>query len=186
MAAEDAGEGRQAVRRIDWSLVEADFLATGLSYARLAEKHGISVDSVKRKAAAEHWQAKLRELTEREEALKDAAEAEQAEPMELALETRRSRRMQLQDIADRMLEKVSRSLDELEPDKPFALAALVRALKDLRELQGLRKDALDLAEQQARIERLRLAAQRTGTENGGEEPGGVLILPAIEARPEDG
>ena len=169
--------------KTDWNLVEADFLATGLSYARLAKKHGLSLNTLKRRAAAGHWQAKLRELTEREERSMGLSEAELVAPEELAVATRQSRRLRLEDTADRMLEKISRSLDELEPDNPYALATLVRALKDLRELQGLRKDALDLAEQQARIERLRIAGQRSGNENE-DEAAGVLILPAIEENKE--
>ena len=164
--------------KIDWSLVEADFLASGLSYSKLAEKHGLSLSTVKRRAAAGHWQTHLRELTEREETLTKAREAETVEPEELALEIRQSRRLRLEDAADRLLERISRSLDEQETDNPYALAALVRALKDLRELQGLRKDSLDLAEQQARIERLRSECRRAGAEE--EEAGGVLILPEMD------
>ena len=117
--------------KIDWNSIETDFLATGLSYARLAEKHGVSLNSLKKKAAAGHWQARLRELTVREESNAESDEAETVEPEELALEIRRSRRVRLQDTADRMLDKIVRTLDAMDTDEPYALAALVRALRDL-------------------------------------------------------
>ena len=101
----------------------------------------------------------------------------------LAEQRRQDRRTRLLDTSDELLDKLRREMDELEPGNAKALASLVRALKDLRELQGLRKDALDLAEQQARIERLRIAGQRSGNENE-DEAAGVLILPAIEENKE--
>ncbi len=158
----------------DWSLVEADFLATGLSYSRLAKKHGLSLSAVKRKASAGHWQERLRELRTREEAVEEPA-VEILQPEDLALETRQARRMRLQDAADRIMEKINRALEELEPDNTYALSTLVRALKDLRELQGFQKDALDLAEQQARIAKLRSEVRDTEGESGG-----VLVLPAVD------
>ena len=157
----------------DWNIVEADFLATGMSYARLAKKHGLSLSAVKKKAAAEHWQDRLRKMNDREPSL------EILEPEDLALEIRKNRRMRLQDAADRMMDKLNRSLEELEPDNTYALSTLVRALKDLRELQGLQKDALDLAEQQARIAKLRSEVRDTDSESAG----GVLLIPAADDAP---
>ena len=159
----------------NWSLVEADFLATGLSYSRLAKKHGLSLSAVKRRGAAGRWQERLRVLRAREEAAGEQA-VEILQPEELALETRQTRRMRLQDAADRIMEKINRALEELEPDNTYALSTLVRALKDLRELQGLQKDTLDLAEQQARIAKLRSETRDPDSESGG----GVLVLPAAD------
>ncbi len=161
--------------KVNWSLVEADFLATGLSYSRLAKKHGLSLSAVKKRAASGHWQDRLRELRAREEAVEEPA-VEILQPEELALETRQARRMRLQDAADRIMEKINRALEELEPDNTYALSTLVRALKDLRELQGLQKDALDLAEQQARIAKLRSGIRDMDSESGG----GVLLIPAVD------
>lgn len=156
--------------KTDWSLVEADFLATGLPYARLAEKHGLSLSTVQKKAAAGHWQDRLRKARDGDPA------TEILQPEDPALEIRQSRRMRLEDAADRMMETLSRSVEELEPDDTNALSKLVRALKDLRELQGLQKDALDLAEQQARIAKLRSQVRDTESESAG----GVLLIPAVE------
>ena len=162
---------RQAPHRTDWSLIERDFLATGMSYRDLAEKHGISQSAVKKRAAAGRWQEQLLELKREEERKAAGARTEQI------LDLRENRRAMLLNTADDLLEKLRQALDQLEPENTPALASLARTLKDLRELQGLRKDSLDLEEQQARIEKLRSEIRKSEDENG---PAGVLILPEIQ------
>ena len=161
--------------KTDWELVERDFLASGMSYRGLAEKYGLSLSTVKKRAAAGHWQERLLAIRREEE--RDAQSR-----TEKLLELRENRRAMLLNTADDLLEKLRQALDQLEPENTPALASLARTLKDLRELQGLRKDALDLEEQQARIEKMRSEIRKTGEEDA---PAGVLILPEIR-EPEDG
>ena len=142
-----------------------------MHYRQLAKKYGAGLSSVKKHAAEGRWQEKLLELSQGERA------AELVRPERLALEKRLDRRAVLLDTADEMLEKLRQALDQLEPDDTLALASLVRALKDLRELQGLRKDPLDLEEQQTRIEKMRSEIRRGESE---ESQTGVLILPTME------
>lgn len=161
------------MREIDWNRMEEEFLAGGLSYAAFAGKYGLSLSAVKKRGAAGQWQKHLRE--------RKAAEAAGPEPPEdLASEIRQNRKKRLQDAADILLEKIRCLLEEMEPDSANALATLVRALKDLQELQGLRKDALDLAEQQARIAKLRSQVR----EDTDADQGGVLLIPARDREPE--
>ena len=155
--------------KTDWERVEEDFLASGMSYRALAEKHGVSLSTVKKRAAAGHWQERLLSLKREEER---AVESRYRKLLEL----RENRRALLLNTADDLLEKLRLALDQLEPENTPALASLARTLKDLRELQGLRKDALDLEEQQARIEKMRSEIRKTEEE---EAPAGVLILPEI-------
>ena len=155
--------------KTDWERVEEDFLASGMSYRALAEKHGLSLSTVKKRAAAGHWQERLLSLKREEER---AVESRNRKLLEL----RENRRALLLNTADDLLEKLRLALDQLKPENTPALASLARTLKDLRELQGLRKDALDLEEQQARIEKMRSEIRKTEEE---EAPAGVLILPEI-------
>lgn len=155
--------------KTDWERVEEDFLASGMNYRALAEKHGVSLSTVKKRAAAGHWQERLLSLKREEER---AVESRNRKLLEL----RENRRALLLNTADDLLEKLRLALDQLEPENTPALASLARTLKDLRELQGLRKDALDLEEQQARIEKMRSEIRKTEEE---EAPAGVLILPEI-------
>lgn len=161
--------------KTDWELIERDFLASGMSYRALAGKYGLSLSTVQKRAASGHWQQRLLELKQAEER---AAQSR----TEKLLELRENRHAMLLNTADDLLEKLRQALDQLEPENTQALASLARTLKDLRELQGLRKDALDLEEQQARIEKLRSEIRKTEEE---EAPAGVLILPEIR-QPEDG
>ncbi len=176
-AREQEGEARVNNKKIDLRLAELDFLTGGLSYAELAEKHGVSVSTVRRLAAEGHWKERLRRITEQEEGLRrKEPKAEVVMSEELALEIRQQRRLRMQETVDRMLEKMRDCVEELGPEDVYALASLIRAMKDLRELQGLQKDSLDLAEQQARIDKLRSEIRRGESEGG---RAGVLILPEI-------
>ncbi len=167
----------------DWDLVLADFLATGASYRKLSERHALPLRTLQRRAAAEHWQDRLRELREREAAGdpppgpagQNPQPAETVSPEELALETRQERRLRLMDTADTALEKIQRSLQSLGTEEVFALTSLIRAMKDMRDLLGLNKDALDLVEQQARIAKL-----HNETSPPAPSQGGVVLLPLIE------
>ena len=166
---------KRTAPKTDWELIERDFLASGMSYRALAEKYGLSLSAVQKRAAAGHWQERLLELRREEERSAQSR-------TEKLLELRESRRAILLNTADDLLEKLRQALDQLEPENTPALASLARTLKDLRELQGLRKDALDLEEQQARIEKMRSEIRKTEED---EAPAGVLILPEIR-QPEDG
>ena len=166
---------KRTAPKTDWELIERDFLASGMSYRALAEKYGLSLSAVQKRAAAGHWQERLLELRREEERSAQSR-------TEKLLELRESRRAMLLNTADDLLEKLRQALDQLEPENTPALASLARTLKDLRELQGLRKDALDLEEQQARIEKMRSEIRKTEED---EAPAGVLILPEIR-QPEDG
>ena len=163
-------KGGWTAKRIDWTAVEKDFLTGGGSYRELALRHGISPDSVKKRAAADRWQEKRR-------LLKQSREEKAQEPSGSELRQRRDRQELLRDAADEALLKLRQAVEELEPGNAPGLASLVRALKDLRELQGLKKDELDLEEQQARIERIRSQIRRA---DEGESAGGVVLLPVPE------
>lgn len=174
--AEAGPKGGWTAKKIDWTPIEADFLSCGAGYRALAEKYGVSLSSVKKRASAGGWQKKLLELRRGEEP------EELSGPSELAKQIRQDRRLRLLDTSDVLLDKLRRTMDELEPGNAAALARLARALKDLRELQGLQKDALDLEEQRTRIEKMRSEIRRTEDENS---PAGVVLLPPIGEEPED-
>ncbi len=40
---------------VDWFAIKNDYINGGGSYRELAEKHSVSIDSIKKKAAAEKW-----------------------------------------------------------------------------------------------------------------------------------
>lgn len=179
----------------DWNAIEADFLATGLKYPSLAKKWGVSLSAVKRKAAAGKWAAKLADITKRTEPrtepepigepAPDETGTEIMTPEQLAEELRAKRSRRMIEVTDMMMDHIIDALDLIKPDDTMALATLIRALKELREMQGLNKTALDIEEQQARIAKLR--SDTRVVEDSGE--GGVIFMPAMAERPtppEDG
>lgn len=172
----------------DWSAIEADFLATGTKYPTLAKKWGVSLSGVKRRAAAGKWTEKLAEIAKRTEpetepeprTEPETGTAEIMHPEELAAELRAKRSRRMIEVTDMMMDHIIDALGVIHADDTMALATLVRALKDLREMQGLNKSALDIEEQQARIAKLR---SETRIVDDGSE-GGVIFMPTMAERPQ--
>lgn len=174
------------VGKPDWSAIEADFLATGTKYPTLAKKWGVSLSTLKKKASAGEWAAKLAEVSKRAEPEPETEPAPNAEPTEimhpeeLAAELRAKRSLRMIEVTDMMMDHIIDALGVIHAEDTLALATLVRALKDLREIQGLNKSALDIEEQQARIAKLR---SETRIVDDGTE-GGVIFMPTMAERPQ--
>ena len=160
----------------DWTEIERDYRENGLSYATLAKKYNVPLDTLKKAAARQGW-TQRREKKQRKEQQKlksaetaiAAAEQEMApngtsetapngtEKMAPAIvildaedpETRFNR------MVNGMMDRVERAIEIVPPEAVQAIKLLTGALKDLRTLQRLDKDALDIEEQRARIEKLR-------------------------------
>lgn len=186
----------------DWAAIEADYLATGLRHEDLAKKWGVPLSTVKKRAMRGKWGDKHRQIARKAEPVElehavelsemerceevelkpksrrkkaEKVEAEQIDPEELALELRRKRSQKMIETTDAMMDRIIDALELIPPDNTYALSTLVKALKDLREMQGLNKSALDIEEQRARIDKLR--SETRTAETGGS--GGVIILPDV-------
>ena len=83
------------------------------------------------------------------------------------------------EASDMIMDHIIDALGLIKPDDTMALGTLVRALKDLREMQGLNKSALDIEEQRARIAKLR--SDTRIVEDNGE--GGIIFMPTMADRP---
>lgn len=184
----------------DWKQIETDFLATGLSYSKLAKKYGVSISTLKKKAAAGKWGQKAQEAMQlagmperpRRNRNRNQEEPVPAEepvglasysPVEIAANFRRERREYYMQLTDGMAQRIDEALQKVNPSDVYSIALLTRALKDLRDIQGLRKDELDVEEQLARIDKLR---SETRVADDGEEYG-VIVMPEYEilTPPED-
>lgn len=174
----------------DWSAIEADYLATGLKYPSLAKKWGVPLSTLKRRASEGKWSAKLAAVTERVAPIPipndtdstggtSITNADLMTPQELAIELRSKRYQRMIEATDMIMDHIIDALEVIKTDDTLALATLVRALKDLREMQGLNKSDLDLEEQRARIAKLR--SDTRIVEDGGE--GGIIFMPAMDDRP---
>ena len=90
----------------DWKKIETDYMGGNLSYAKIAEKWGVSVRQVEEHGRKNHWTEKRREFRG-----KVAARAEQK-----AIDKRASREAEklarLDEAAGLMLEGIARALRE--------------------------------------------------------------------------
>ena len=151
-----------------WANIHADFLVSGQTYPQLAEKYNVSLSAVKRYAAKEGWMNERAEidLAARNTEPQNRTEPGESEPdgsgeIEVLptaseiVEEKRERVKKFMEASDAMMDRILDALTSPEVISPYSMKLLASALRDLREMQGLNKSALDIEEQQARIEKLR-------------------------------
>jgi hypothetical protein len=169
----------------DWKKIKAEYVTTDKSsYRKLAEKYGIPLGTLYKRAGRENWSELKKQSGIRTVAKQiSAIEEKQVDKMK-----------RIQDITDKLLDKIEKAVDELDiqlakttkrvkvieydnsdrPDKPTKETVnetenvveyrtiidrkgaheLASAIKSLKEVQML-KSELDEEEQRARIEKLR-------------------------------
>ena len=145
----------------DWILIEEDYLATGMPYKKLAAKWGVPLSTLKKRAAAGDWTAKHQKVAKAAEpALEPVPEPVPIMTREdVAIELRSQRYKRMIEATDSMMDRVIDALQVVKPGDTFAIGTLARALKDLREMQGLNRSALDIEEQQLRIRKMQMELQ---------------------------
>ena len=129
---------------MDWLKIKTEYIAGGTSYRRLAEKYGVSFSVLRRVAGREGWTA-LREQVRQETDTKIVNSVAQ---------TNAERSIKICDVADKLLDKISSTLDKYEVLNSQTIKHFTSALKDIRDIKGI-KSEIDLREQEARIEKLR-------------------------------
>lgn len=89
---------------MDWKKLKEEYICGGTSYRKLAEKYDISLSTLSKVAAKEKWAE-----------LKEAAEQESNDAIVKAVGKQQAKRMErLQNVADRLLTKIERAVDELD------------------------------------------------------------------------
>lgn len=136
----------------DWKRIKAEYLAGGTSYRKLAEKHGVSFNTLKTRATTEQWyelrqQKDYKTTTKTVEKLSDE-ESNQA--------------VDLISVADKLLEKIGKIAEMY--DDPDSIKKLTSAIKDLKDIKGYKSEA-DMREQEARIEKLRKECEQDSEKN---------------------
>jgi transposase-like protein len=137
---------------VDWKKIKAEYIAGGTSYRKLAEKHGVSFNTLKTRAKEEQWynlrqQKDLKTTTKLVETISDK-EAEMA--------------INIVDVADKLLGKIATLADSVYDAD--SLKKLTSAIKDLKDIKGIKSDA-DMREQEARIAKLQKEAEREEKDN---------------------
>lgn len=147
---------------IDWSAIKTEYITTNTSYRKLAEKYGVSYVQIGNVGREEKW-VELRKQHLNRTVTKTVAAVETAQV---------NRAKKIQGVADKLLRKIEAMVD-CQGMVPKDVRALVSAVKDLKEIQGVRSE-LDEKEQRARIDALR---QKAMTGNEEDDDTGVVLLP---------
>lgn len=149
----------------DWQAIKTEYITTDTSYRKLAQKYGINVTTIAKTAGAEGWV----------EQRKQYANETQAKTLEKISQQEANRAVKIHSVADKLLLKIEALVDR-PGMMPKDVRSLVAAVKDLKEIQGV-KSALDEKEQRARIANLQKQAE---TDNGNKEPIKVIIGSDLE------
>lgn len=133
---------------MDWKRIKAEYIAGGTSYRKLADKYGVSRTTLERKAKDEKWGDLRRQ--------KEGMTA--AKIVETISDNEARKAVDIIDVADTLLAKVTDIMETMVVDTQ-SFKQLTSALKDLKDIKGY-KSAIDIQEQEARIEKLRREAMR--------------------------
>ena len=138
---------------MDWKRIKAEYVAGGTSYRKLAEKYKVSLTTLQRIAKKENWIG-LRQQAE------DKADTKIVDSVS---EKNANRASKIIDVADKLLDKISKTVDSMDVIDSQSLKHFTSALKDLKEIKGFKSD-LDLKEQEARIAKLQREAEEDTTD----------------------
>jgi hypothetical protein len=129
---------------VDWNKLKAEYIAGGTSYRKLAQKHGVSFDTLKIIAKKGKWY-QLRQQADHKATTK---------MVDAVSENAVSLMAKLNEVADKLLDKISKQIDDSEVIMGQEIKHYTSALKDIKDIKGIKSD-IDIDEQKARIAKLR-------------------------------
>ena len=133
----------------DWQAIKTEYITTDTSYRKLSQKHGINVTNIAKRASAENWVEERKQyITETQSKTLDKISKQEA-----------NRAARIYSVADKLLNKIEKIVEDGDLLDSKGIRALTAAVKDLKEIQGVRSN-LDIQEQEARIDNLRKQAEK--------------------------
>lgn len=108
---------------IDWAKVKAEYVSGTMSAAKLADRYGISVSSISKKCASEHWQ-ELRKQNQSETASKIAEKINTEKVKKTVQEIDR-----VVSVASKLISKLNRAVNELDKDEVLIKKKVVKVEK---------------------------------------------------------
>lgn len=136
---------------MEWSEIKKEYITTDTSYRKLADKYGVSANTIFRKAKAEGW-------TEQRVRFVDKTCTKTLNAISNAQASRAAR---IQSVADKLLGKVEKTIELIDDESldTGAYRQIAATLKDIKDIQMIKSDA-DMREQEARIDKLRREAEK--------------------------
>ena len=135
---------------VDWVGIKTEYITTETGYRKLADKYGVSFRTLSQKAKDEEWVQERRKHRENivKKAVRKVANQESDKMARFCT------------VSDKLLNRIERIIEESETGDITAkdIRSLTAAVKDLKEIQGVRSE-LDRQEQEARIANLRRQAE---------------------------
>ena len=129
---------------MDWNIIRAEYISGGTSYRKLAKKYEVSINTLTGIAIRERWSE-----------LKKQAQSKSTSKMVNTIANDIAKKStKINDVADKLLDKISLLLDEFEGLDAQSIKHLTSSLKDIKDIKGIKSD-IDLREQEARIDKLR-------------------------------
>lgn len=143
---------------VDWNTLKAEYIAGGVSYRELAEKHGVSENTLRRRAAKEKWrQERHKSDTKTAQKIIEIVSDENAEKAVSAASLISEAAMNfLKQIAAESVRIVNGDTDADYRTKYSEYALALQRFKDVLDI----KSEKDIEEQQARIDNLRKQAEK--------------------------
>ncbi len=132
----------------DWQAIKTEYITTETSYRKLSQKYGIGYQAICHRSKEEGWIA-IREQHKNNTITKTLEQISQQEA---------NRAVKIHSVADKLLLKIE-ALADRPGMMPKDVRSLVAAVKDLKEIQGVKSD-LDEQEQRARIANLQKQADK--------------------------
>ena len=141
---------------VDWVKIKTEYITTNIGYRKLADKHGVSFRTLSQKAKDEGWVAERKK--HREKVVKKAVQK--------AANRQADKMARFTTVSDKLLDRIERVIEESEGKiTAKEIRSLTAAVKDLKEIQGVRSE-LDRQEQEARIANLRRQAEKEDNSGG--------------------
>lgn len=150
----------------DWEAIKTEYITGTMGYRELAISHGVEYSVLAKRAAKEKWT----------DARKEFAIKKTSKTIEKLSSKEADRAAKIFGVADKLLLKIERMADSDKALNGKDIRALTAAVKDLKEIHGV-KTALEREEQQARIDVLRRQAEK---DSNGKEPITVVLSEELE------
>lgn len=151
---------------MDWNKLKAEYISGGTSYRKLAEKHGVSFNTLKTIAIKEKW-AELKQQANNDATTKMVNSISK----DIAKNS-----VNLSNVCDKVLNKIASLLENYDELDTQAIKHITSSLKDIKDIKGLKSD-IDLREQEARIDKLRKDIEADKIQE--DKPYGVVMMPPI-------